>query len=80
MPAIPKGKRRSSRPKFRPVPRNCEFCKSKTEPDYKNHQVLAKYVSDQAKIIGKNRSGVCPKHQRRLGKEIKRARALGLLC
>jgi len=72
-------KRKSSRPKFRPVPTNCPFCKGKTTPDYKDYHILEKYISDRAKILSKGRTGVCAKHQRRVGKEIKRARHLGLL-
>lgn len=68
-----------SRPKFKPVPTNCPFCKSKTVPSYKDYSTLAKFISDRAKILGKARTGVCAKHQRGLGREIKRARHLDLL-
>jgi len=61
------------------VPVNCPFCKEKTEPDYKNYQVLGRYVTERAKIVGSARSGICAKHQRRLSVAIKRARLLGLL-
>lgn len=62
-----------------PVPRNCPFCKNKTIPDYKDVDTLAKYMSDRAKVLGKDRSGICAKHQRRLSIAIKRARHLALL-
>jgi len=61
------------------VARNCPFCKTNTEPDYKNHESLAKYISDRAKLVGKDRTGLCSKHQRRVSVAIKRARHLGLL-
>ncbi|MCX6703986.1 MAG: 30S ribosomal protein S18 [Candidatus Woesebacteria bacterium] len=61
------------------VPVNCPFCKSKTSPDYKDVDALAKYMSDRAKVLGKARTGICAKHQRRIGVAIKRARHLGLL-
>jgi len=61
------------------VPRNCPFCKTDTSPDYKDFESLTKYVSDRAKILGKDRTGICAKHQRRLSVAIKRARHLGLL-
>ena len=66
--------------KPRKVSVNCPFCKGKTNPDYKNYNELAKYVTDRAKILAKDRTGVCAKHQRRLGLAIKRARHLGLLA
>lgn len=74
-----KGRRKSSRIKFKPVPTNCIFCKQKMVPSYKDYNDLGKFVSDRAKIIGKARTGVCSKHQKALGVEIKRARHLGLL-
>ncbi len=57
----------------------CPFCKKGKEPDYKDYKNLAKFLSDRARIIPSARTGVCAKHQRRLGREIKRARYLGLL-
>jgi small subunit ribosomal protein S18 len=65
--------------KEQPVPVNCPFCKNKTVPDYKDVDTLAKYMSDRAKLLGKDRTGLCAKHQRRLSQAIKRARHLGLL-
>lgn len=65
--------------KFRPIPTNCEFCKAKKNPDYKDVNTLKKYMSDRAKIMPKTRTGLCSKHQRRVAIEIKRARSLGLL-
>ena len=61
------------------VPRNCPFCKTKTEPDYKDVDALVRYMNDRAKIQGKSRTGICSKHQRRIGVAIKRARHLALL-
>ena len=65
--------------KFRPIPTNCEFCKQKFAPDYKDYERLQRYMTDRAKIMPKIRTGLCAKHQRRLAVEIKRARSLGLL-
>lgn len=65
--------------KRRPVPENCIYCQGKTEPEYKDAESLGKYVSDRGKIIGRARTGICAKHQRRLTKAIKRARHLALL-
>ncbi|MFC1790448.1 30S ribosomal protein S18 [Patescibacteria group bacterium] len=59
--------------------RPCLFCKEKTIPDYKQADVLSKYLTDRGKIVTSSRSGVCSKHQRLLSTQIKRARFLGLL-
>ncbi len=64
---------------FVAVKRNCPFCKGKTSPDYKDSVTLEKYMSDRAKLLGKDHTGLCAKHQRRLSTAIKRARHLALL-
>jgi len=65
--------------KLRPVPTNCPFCHSKTNPNFKDIDVLQKHISERGKIIGKDRTGLCTKHQTRLTVAIKRARFLALL-
>jgi len=49
------------------------------EISYKNYDQLARFLNDRARIIGRSRSGLSPKQQRKLTREIKRARHLGLL-
>lgn len=49
------------------------------EISYKNYEQLARFLNDRARIIGRSRSGLSPKQQRKLTREIKRARHLGLL-
>lgn len=58
---------------------DCYFCKKKTEPNYKEKEVLSRFISDRGKIMGREFSGACQKHQRRLNKAIKQARHLALL-
>lgn len=58
----------------------CYFCVNQTEEiDYKNAQILQKYVSGYARIIPKRRSGLCSKHQRKVSRAIKRARIMAIL-
>ncbi|KKU15516.1 30S ribosomal protein S18 [Candidatus Jorgensenbacteria bacterium RIFCSPLOWO2_02_FULL_45_12] len=60
--------------------RQCFFCSQNAqEIDYKNAELLRRFVSSQAKIIDPRHTGVCAKHQRRLANAIKRARISGLL-
>lgn len=68
---------RRPRPKINTGP--CPFDVAKTEPDYADPESLKHYVTDRGKIMAKNRTGVCQKHQRRLMRAIKRARHLALL-
>lgn len=59
---------------------NCLFCsQNKSYIDYKNTELLRRFISSQAKIIDPKHSNVCALHQRRLAKAIKRARFMGLL-
>ena len=72
-------KRKNSRLVIKPVPVNCPFDKTDTSPDYKDIATLSKFMSDRAKVLGKDRTGICAKHQRKLTLAIKRARHLALL-
>ena len=54
-----KRKKRRMQPK---VTGPCPFCEAKKTPDYKEYEDLAKFVSDRAKIVRKDRTGVCSKH------------------
>jgi len=60
--------------------RQCPFCNNPNlDIDYKNVNLIRKYVSERGKIVPRRNSGVCAKHQRSLAKEIKRARFLALV-
>lgn len=67
---------------IQPAPRSkktCSFCQSKTVPTYTDINVLRRFISDRAKIVGRAKSNVCSRHQRAVTKEIKYARHLALL-
>jgi small subunit ribosomal protein S18 len=58
----------------------CYFCvKNIKEIDYKDVELLKKFMSSYCKIVAKKRSHVCNWHQRKLSKAIKRARVMGLV-
>jgi small subunit ribosomal protein S18 len=60
--------------------RICAFCADKIEHiDYKDVNLLRRFLSDQAQIESRRRTGTCARHQRRLTTAIKRARHLALL-
>lgn len=74
------GRRRSFQTQRRiKVKRNCQFCKQNEQPHFADVAVLSKYISDRGRIVGHDRTGVCAKHQRRLSREVKRARYMALL-
>jgi small subunit ribosomal protein S18 len=58
----------------------CFFCVNNIqEIDYKNVNLLRRFISSYSKIVSRKRSGVCSKHQRQLSNAIKRARIMALL-
>jgi len=71
--------RRQNKLRKKKVPTNCPFCKGVLVLDYKESEILKKYITEKGKIVGKDRTGVCSKHQRKLAREIKRARHLAFL-
>jgi len=59
--------------------KKCFFCQGGIFPNYREPEVLRRFISERGKIIARSRSGVCAKHQRALAREVKRARYLALL-
>lgn len=57
----------------------CAFCENKTEPTFTDSAMLKKFLNDRSKIVARNRSGLCSKHQRGVSLEIKHSRHLSLL-
>jgi small subunit ribosomal protein S18 len=66
--------------KFVPKRKVCTFCANHIAViDYKDVQMLQRYISDRGKIEPRRRTGTCAKHQRTLAESIKRARHIALL-
>jgi small subunit ribosomal protein S18 len=58
----------------------CQFCKDKTQwIDYKDVNLLRKFISDRGKIRARRVSGNCAQHQRDIAVAIKTSRELALL-
>jgi len=58
----------------------CFLCSQNLQDvDYKDTELLKRFISSQAKIIDPRHTGTCAKHQRMLSRAIKRARVMGLL-
>ncbi|GAC1313548.1 MAG: hypothetical protein NVSMB12_05400 [Acidimicrobiales bacterium] len=70
----PRDVRRGGKPKV------CVFCTDKTTwVDYKDVNVLRRFMSDRGKIKARSASGCCAQHQRDMALAIKTARELALL-
>ena len=58
----------------------CQFCKEGVEfIDYKDTQLLRKYMTDRGKIKPRRVTGACTQHQHDIPIAIKRAREMALL-
>ncbi len=66
--------------RFYSHPRVCQFCTDKSVViDYKQGELLRRFVSEDGKIRPRRQTGTCARHQRELAVAIKRARHLALL-
>ncbi len=58
----------------------CAFCKDNAQPiDYKDTNLLRKYISDRGKIRARRVTGNCTQHQRDIATAVKNAREVSLL-
>lgn len=58
----------------------CQFCKEKTEwIDYKDIELLRRFMSDRGKIRARRVTGNCSQHQRDIAVAIKTTREIALL-
>lgn len=70
-------KRRMAAPRGRRV---CAFCVDGAKSlDYKQVDVLRRYITERGQIRPRRKTSLCAKHQRRLAVEVKRARYMALL-
>jgi len=61
-------------------PKVCMFCTDRAEwVDYKDTNILRRYISDRGKIRSRGNTGTCAQHQREVAVAIKTARELALL-
>lgn len=67
--------------KMRSRKKVCYFTKNHIEfIDYKNVELLQRFVSPDGKIMPRSVTGTCAKYQRQLAKAVKNARYMGLLA
>jgi len=67
-------------PLRKPKKKVCVFCKEKvTYIDYKDTNLLRKYISDRGKIRARRGTGNCTQHQRDVATAVKNSREVALL-
>lgn len=61
--------------------RHCHFCvNGLKDVDYKDTQLLKRFVSSFMKIAPQRRTGLCAKHQRKVANAIKQSRIAGFMA
>ena len=64
----------------KPKKKVCGFCKEKVDyVDFKDANLLRKFVSDRGKIRARRVTGNCVQHQRDVATAVKNAREMALL-
>lgn len=59
---------------------NCHFCDDNiNRVDYKNKELLRRFVTSQFKIATSRRNEICNKHQRMIANAVKNARSMALM-
>ncbi|MGI6329545.1 MAG: 30S ribosomal protein S18 [Bacilli bacterium] len=56
----------------------CQMCIGKTV-DYKDLDVIRRYINEKNKIVARRVTGTCAKHQRYIATQVKRARFMALI-
>ena len=59
--------------------KTCYFTETGKEPDYQDILIIKRFLTDRQKIMHHNYSGLTEKNQRKLAKEIKKARYMALI-
>lgn len=64
----------------KPKRKVCHFCVNKIESiDYKDFNMIKKYISERGKILPRRISGNCAKHQRALTAAVKKSRVIAII-
>ncbi len=60
--------------------KSCDLCDDDVEQvDYKDTDLLDRYLTDRGKILPRRATGACTRHQRQVAEAVKRARFLALI-
>lgn len=60
--------------------KSCSLCEDKVElVDYKDANLLDRYLTDRGKILPRRATGACSRHQKQVAEAVKRARFLALI-
>ena len=64
---------------YRKKKKVCQMCAGK-DVDYKDANVINKYINEKGKIMPRRMTGACAKHQKHIAQEVKRARFMAIIA
>ena len=80
---MPREREREERPRNSKremlIKRDCKICTDQISIDYKQPDLLKKFMTERGKILPRRISGNCARHQRQMATAIKRARGMLLV-
>ncbi|MBR1413099.1 MAG: 30S ribosomal protein S18 [Bacilli bacterium] len=56
----------------------CQMCAGKSV-DYKDVNIITKYINEKGKILPRRMTGTCARHQRHVARQVKYARFMALI-
>jgi small subunit ribosomal protein S18 len=59
--------------------RKCKICEDQVQIDYKQPDMLKRFLTERGKIVARRLSGNCARHQRAVTRAIKLAREMMLI-
>ena len=63
---------------FKKKKKVCQMCIGKSV-DYKDADIIRKYINEKGKILPRRVTGACAKHQRHIAEQIKRSRFMAIV-
>ena len=63
---------------YRKKKKVCQMCAGK-DVDYKDVNIINKYLNEKGKILPRRMTGACAQHQRHIAKQVKYARHMALI-
>ena len=64
---------------YRKKKKVCQMCAGK-DFDYKDVNVVSKYITEKGKIMPRRMTGACAKHQKHIAQQVKRARFMAIIA
>lgn len=63
---------------YRKKKKVCQMCIGKSV-DYKDADIIRKYINEKGKILPRRVTGTCARHQRLVAEQVKRSRFVGFV-